>query len=210
MCSWKTFGDIRAEAAHFGAGLRALGVHPMPRDMAVSVVRDFTPIKGPHCIVIFEETCQEWTTACVGCFGQSITVATSYSTLGMAAVAEAINSTSSPVILCNYRDVARVAKQAETECPGLTTIVYTRNGVEPELPEHPATMNAVQVVSYAGVLALGKASPCPFAEPSPQHVGLIMFTSGSTGKPKGVMLKQSSIVAAVAGLEDFFCDQVIG
>ena len=136
---------VRLEAAHFGAGLRALGVEPMPRDMAVGVVRDFAPIAGPHCIVLFEETCAEWTTACIGCFGQSISVATSYSTLGMAAVAEAVNSTNSPVIVCNYRDVARVAKQAEKECPGLKTIVYTRHDVEDELPSHPASMGSVQV-----------------------------------------------------------------
>ena len=79
--------------------------------MAVSVVRDFAPIGGPHSVVIFEETCAEWTTACIGCFGQSITVATSYSTLGMGAVAEAVNSCSAPLIICNYKDVARVAKQ---------------------------------------------------------------------------------------------------
>lgn len=67
---------------------------------------------------------------------------------------------------------------------------------------------APKVVSFAQVCAVGRATPVPFVEPSPQHVGLIMFTSGSTGKPKGVMLKHSSIVAAVAGLEDYFCAQV--
>ena len=37
------------------------------------------------------------------CFGQSIAVATSYSTLGMGAVGEALNQTRAPAILCNFK-----------------------------------------------------------------------------------------------------------
>lgn len=54
----------------------------------------------------------------MGAMGQSIVVATSYSTLGMGAVAEAINQTGSPAILCNYKDVGRVAK-LQASCPSL-------------------------------------------------------------------------------------------
>ena len=49
---------------------------------------------------------------------QSMPVATSYSTLGMAAVAEAINQTSAPAILCNYKDVCKVSLHV----PGLASI----------------------------------------------------------------------------------------
>ena len=96
-------------------------------------------------------------------------------------------------------------RQAEESCPGLKTIVYTRNAVGDDEPEHPTSMGSLQVLSFSAVMGLGRSQPVPFAEPTPQHLGLIMFTSGSTGTPKGVMLKHSSIVAAVAGLEDYFC-----
>ena len=95
--------------------------------MAQDVVKNFVPITGPHSIVIFEETCAEWTTACIGAMGQSITVATSYATLGMNAVAEALNETAAPVIVCNLKDVVRVAKACEEACPNLKSIVFTKN-----------------------------------------------------------------------------------
>jgi len=203
--TWQTYGEVRAEAAHFGSGLRALGLEPMPLEMANQVVRDFKPITGPHCVVVFEDTCAEWTTAVIGCFGQALTVATSYATLGMAAVGEALNQTQAPVIVCNFRDVPRVAKQAAAECPHLRTIVYTRLSVEASEPDWPTHMGDIQTLSFGAVVALGQAQPFAFSEPAPEHVGLIMYTSGSTGKPKGVMLTHSSIVAAAAGLEDYFC-----
>jgi len=37
-------------------------------------IQDFAAFRGPHCIVLFEETCAEWTVACIGAMGQSITV----------------------------------------------------------------------------------------------------------------------------------------
>lgn len=95
--------------------------------MAKSMVSSFSPIEGPNALIIFEETCAEWTTACIGAFSQSVTVATSYSTLGMNAVAEALNETSAPAILCNLKDVERVAKACEDLCPKLQTIIYTSN-----------------------------------------------------------------------------------
>jgi long-chain acyl-CoA synthetase len=55
----------------------------------------YSSISGPHAMVIFEETSAEWTTACLGAMGQSIVVATSYATLGMGAVAEALNQVGS-------------------------------------------------------------------------------------------------------------------
>jgi long-chain acyl-CoA synthetase len=206
--SWKTYGQVREEAAAFGAGLRALGLEPLPLTTAQDMVLSFGSIGGPHAMVLFEETSAEWTTACIGAMGQSIPVATSYATLGMGAVAEALNQTCAPVIVCNYKDVARVAKECGSQCPNLRTIVYTRLCVEEQAPEHPNMMGDLQVLSMAAVMDLGRRNPIGYAEPTPEHVGLIMYTSGSTGKPKGVMLKNSSIVASMAGLEDYFCSSV--
>lgn len=107
----------------------------------------FEPIGGPHALVLFEETCADWTTACLGAAGQSVAVATSYATLGMGAVAEAVNETGAPAILCNYKDVERVAKACERGCPQLHTIIYTRNYVEPEAPPLAAEVGRIKVRS---------------------------------------------------------------
>jgi long-chain acyl-CoA synthetase len=202
--SWKTYGEVAAEAKAFGAGLRRLGMEPMPLEAAQAVTDAFAPIQGPHAMVIYEETCAQWTTACLGAFGQSLVVATSYATLGMGAVAEALNQTAAPVILCNYKDVSKVAAVCDSTCPALTHIVYTRNSVEKDAPELAKQLGRLAVLEMADVVAMGKASPCDFVPPTKDHVGVIMYTSGSTGKPKGVMLKHSALVASVAGLEDYF------
>jgi long-subunit acyl-CoA synthetase (AMP-forming) len=118
---------VSLASRNFGAGLRTLGFEPMSLDTAKSIVNSFVPIEGPNALVIFEETCAEWTIACIGAFTQSITVATSYSTLGMNAVAEALNETSAPAILCNLKDVERVAKSCGEQCAKLQTIIYTTN-----------------------------------------------------------------------------------
>lgn len=75
------------------------------------MVLSFGSINGPHSIVLFEETSAEWMTACIGAMGQSITVATSYATLGMGAVAEALNQVTQTHTLlsslfqqCTYRE----------------------------------------------------------------------------------------------------------
>jgi hypothetical protein len=124
---WQTYADVSLASRNFGAGLRTLGFEPMSLDTAKSIVSSFVPIEGPNALVIFEETCAEWTIACIGAFTQSITVATSYSTLGMNAVAEALNETSAPAILCNLKDVERVAKSCGEQCAKLQTIIYTTN-----------------------------------------------------------------------------------
>jgi long-chain acyl-CoA synthetase len=202
--SWKTFLEVQQEAQRFGKGLRELGLcEPMPIEMAQKVTGDFAQIEGNHCVLIFEETCADWLTATLGCMGQSVTVATSYATLGMNAVAEALNQTNSPVIVCNYSNVEKVAGLA-AECPNLKAIIYTRNCVEEDKPEKPETIGNLRVFSMAAIRAAAPevADMNAYSEPTPEHVGLIMYTSGSTGKPKGVMLKHSAIVAAIAGLEN--------
>lgn len=68
---------------------------------------DLQTLAGPHTILIFEETCAHWVTAALGAFSQSIAVATSYATLGMAALTEALSETEARVIVCNLKDPAQ-------------------------------------------------------------------------------------------------------
>lgn len=63
---------------------------------------------SPHTLLIFEDTSKEWSIALHGAFSQSVVVATSYATLGIDAVAAAINQTGAPTILCNRKLVPKV------------------------------------------------------------------------------------------------------
>jgi len=203
--TWKKYSEVHDEALAFGRGLRALGMVPITVEQSREVADEFKPIPDKNCLLIFEETCANWVTAAIGAFSQSLVTATSYSTLGIHAVGDAINETRCPVILCNYKDVERVAALAAT-CPSLTAIVYTRNYVEADKPAHPQTVNNVKVYSFDDVVELGNDNEnkqMPVTRPTPDHLGLIMYTSGSTGKPKGVMLKHSSIAGSVASFYDY-------
>mmetsp|Transcript_22652 Transcript_22652/g.59021 ORF Transcript_22652/g.59021 Transcript_22652/m.59021 type:complete len:772 (+) Transcript_22652:1822-4137(+) len=200
---WSTCKQTSERALGFGAGLRALGCEPLASEMNGAVIESFVPIDGPSCVLVFEETCADWMTGVMGAMSQSIVVATSYATLGMGAVAEAINQTNSVAIICNYKDVERVSK-LKADCPTLQTVIYTRNNVKASDPELPEQVNGCNVHSFDSVVELGasegRAEPCP---PTPDHLALIMYTSGSTGKPKGVMITHKSIVAAITGMHDY-------
>uniref|UniRef100_A0A7S1UAK4 AMP-dependent synthetase/ligase domain-containing protein n=1 Tax=Phaeomonas parva TaxID=124430 RepID=A0A7S1UAK4_9STRA len=89
----KVFGDIQTatyaqlgEQAHaFGAGLRAMGMEPMPE-----AGDDLEDKSGPFKMLIFEDTSAEWMVAAQGAFTQSMVVFTAYATLGMDAVVDAV------------------------------------------------------------------------------------------------------------------------
>mmetsp|Transcript_46528 Transcript_46528/g.149452 ORF Transcript_46528/g.149452 Transcript_46528/m.149452 type:complete len:782 (-) Transcript_46528:279-2624(-) len=190
---WTTYGEFGAGVKAFGAGLRNLGLEPAPDGV------DLQSTTGPHTLLIFEDTSAPWMTAMLGAFTQSIAVATSYSTLGLSSVAEAIQETSARVIVCNIKDVEKVAKFCtSSKCPTLQTIIYTRNNSTETTLKSPPSSH--KVMSVDEVLALGTSKPVPFTAPSPDTLAVIMYTSGSTGKPKGVMIRHRNLVAAMAAL----------
>lgn len=188
---WVTYKEFGKRVAHFGAGLLKLGLKPAP-DGA-----DLQKVNGPHTVLIFEETCADWITACFACFTQSICVATSYSTLGMSAVAEAINETQAKAVICNIKDVKKLADYCKGKCPFLTEIIFTTNNST----ETKASADGFNVHSMEEVISMGAAAgKVEYAKPTPDHLAVIMYTSGSTGKPKGVMIKHSSMVASIAAM----------
>jgi len=191
---WMTYREFGKRAGHFGAGLIKLGMKPVPDG------QDLEKISGPHTLLLFEETSAPWITAAFGAFSQSLAVATSYATLGMSAVAEAINETGATTILCNIKDVKKVASYCNKDkTPTLHTIIYSTNNSTDTKPEG-VDGSSIKVLSVDEVIKMGSGEPVKFNPPTPDHVAVIMYTSGSTGKPKGVIIKHSSMVASVAGI----------
>lgn len=194
--SWQTYGEADEVIRNFGAGLRALGVQPLPRGW------DLERRGGPHTILIFEETCACWISACIGAMSQSIVVATSYATLGIPAVIEAINETGATAVVCNWKNVATL--QAAALPAGITLIYTGLNGTKEEIAGVEAKNKGKPgMLSFDSVLQLGKSniSRFPTTPPQANQLAVIMYTSGSTGKPKGVMLTHSNISASAAGLK---------
>ena len=158
-----------------------------------------TPQVAPHTMLIYEETCADWLTGLFGAFSQSLAVATSYATLGVASVSDAVIECNVKVILCNYKDVEKLSK-AVGDMPTLTHIIYTTNNTTEEMASKPpAHARGVQVLSFDEVCDLAGKDAQPNA-PEPNNMAVVMYTSGSTGKPKGVMIRHSNLTASAAAL----------
>jgi len=198
--SWQSYAEVGERAANFGKGLKALGMESCPAGMTTD---SYQESNGAHTMLIFEETCPQWMTSLMGAHTQSLVVATSYSTLGISAVIEAVNETQCAVILCNLSNLEKI-KAAAGDAPSLKAIVYSCNYVtDADIPEDAEISNGPgpKVLSVDAVINLGKDNASIAATPpEPAMPAVVMYTSGSTGKPKGVMIPHKSIAASVSGI----------
>lgn len=185
---WLTFQEMGELAHKFGAALRSVGVMPAPNTTNLEKVTTSSRI------AIFENTCAQWMIACIGAFTQSITVTTVYATLGIDAVAEAVNDNLITAMVCNKKDIAKVLEKA-SKMKTLKTIIYTNDLVGPsdkvEWPDPPA---GIKILSFDEFVALGDTTKYPPTPPEPSTCAVVMYTSGSTGKPKGVVITHSQVL----------------
>jgi long-chain acyl-CoA synthetase len=228
--SWKTYGQIGARAEAFGRGLLSTcGMEPSPSKSKA----DFEASSAPDTLLLWEDTCADWMTCAAGAFSQSLVVATSYATLGVEGVLEAVNQCECPVVVCNRSKVeelvaAREKLDGEAKAR-LATIVYTdlnQGGSEAfgygenldlgdvpaaakleSLPRLEIQVEGLQVLHFDDVVAAGNAAEAKEkapTRPSPETMAVVMYTSGSTGKPKGVLIRHSNLCASVAGMHANF------
>jgi len=193
---WTDYKLAGQQVRSFGAGLREIGLQPLTPGL------DLEKTTGPHTLLIFEDTSQEWSTSLLGAHSQSIVVATSYATLGIGAVVEAMKECSVSAVVCNRKNVAEIQRVAP---PCLKTIIYTNFQVDPEEASKPlASVGNVRAISFEELLALGATveTTYPPTPPTPEMLAVIMYTSGSTGKPKGVMIPHSSVAASCGGMKE--------
>lgn len=190
------YNELGENIKAFGAGLRQLGMEPQP----ASARTDFDNAKGKFALVIFEDTCKEWTMAMQGALSQSMVVGTCYATLGQDAVISAVNETQATSLFVNWKHAEEFYKAA-SQMPSLTTIIASTNELGNGQVWKPADNNGkIKVVSFDEILEMGKKNGLPPTPPKPEDVAVIMYTSGSTGKPKGVVMRHSHLVAGIAGM----------
>ena len=119
QCSTCCSSSVRSRRL---AGLRALGMTPLHLEEGQSFEEGQAANPGgAFTMVIFEDTCQQWTTAMQGAFSQSLTVATCYATLGEAAVIDIVNETAATTLMLNcspLRAFSRVAHGLVSIQPG--------------------------------------------------------------------------------------------
>jgi long-chain acyl-CoA synthetase len=88
--------------------------------------------------------------------------------------------------------------------PLVKSVVYNEDSSQPLDRQHLDQLKAehpnVAIWSFKDFMKLGDelVEPVP---PNPEDLMCIMYTSGSTGPPKGVLLKHSTVVSAIAGVD---------
>jgi long-chain acyl-CoA synthetase len=147
-----TYEELGEKLKNFGAGLRGLGMTPIPQHDP----NDFENVKGDFNMVIFEDTCAEWTIALHGALSQSMTVATCYATLGHDAVVLAVQETDAAALFVNWSNVESFAKRA-SEMPSLKAIIASTN----EMPQgtsiyRPPKGSKLKVATFDEVVDSGK------------------------------------------------------
>eukprot|EP00400_MALV-I_sp_L67-5_P000632 gene632-227_t len=195
---WITYKEAGALAKQIGAGFVKLGCKP-----------------GNSRVLVFEDTCKEWSLTMQGCASQNITLATCYATLGIDALIHAANETNARIIVCNRKDGIMLAGMIK-KIPCVKHIVYTNhcyNGEDIELVP-PVQQDMVDsgrniLCSMSQLVAFGMTEPVEPHPPTPDCTAVIMYTSGTEGKPKGVVLSHSNVVAGFSGLM-YETERVVG
>lgn len=176
-----TYEELGEEIQAFGAGLRSIGMAPVQ----LKEGQKFQDAKGNNVMVIFEDTCKQWTISMHGALSQSLTVATCYATLGEDAVISAVNETGASTLLLNWKRAEKFASLAHT-MPTLKTIIASTyempEGTPTPLP--PKRGSKIAIISTDELVALGEKEEdlYPPIPPKLDDVAVIMYTSGSTGK----------------------------
>jgi long-chain acyl-CoA synthetase len=177
-----TWAAYCARAAHFGLGLRALGLS-----------------EGGH-VGILSENRAEWVIAQLGAGLVGAVAIGVYPTSPANEVAYVLGHAEVEIVICEDQEQTDKVLERLHELPKLRRIVV----IDPKGLRHYASD---RVALFTEVERLGaereRAEPgfidtC-LARQRMSDIGLIVYTSGSTGKPKGAMLSYRNMRAQAAG-----------
>ncbi len=146
-----SYEELGKKLKNFGAGLRELGMIPIPQHDP----KNFDNVKGDFKMVIFEDTCAQWTIALQGAFSQSMTVATCYATLGHDAVVSAVQETDAAALFVNWNNIESFAKRA-SEMPSLKAIIASTNEMPQDASIYKPQGSKLKVFTFDEVLMMGQ------------------------------------------------------
>jgi long-chain acyl-CoA synthetase len=138
-----------------------------------------------------------------GASSQTIAVATAYDTLGEQGLSHSLIESQAKSIFVDQALLSQ-AMRVLRDTRLVKSVVYNEDPSQPVNPEHIDRLKTdhpdVTIWSFTEFMKLGEelVEPVP---PSPEDLMCIMYTSGSTGPPKGVLLKHSTVISAIAGVD---------
>ncbi len=186
---WKpvTWASYYQRAAHFGLGLRSLGLP-----------------NGGHVGVIAENRL-EWVLAQMGCGLVAAVTVGVYPTSPTPEVAYVVAHADISIMVCEDQEQVDKLLAARGNLPRLAHIVVMETK---GLRSFTAKERKI-ISTFAEVEALGRAAweqgqhalvDQALASQAVDDIGLMIYTSGSTGKPKGAMISWRNIRGVVPGI----------
>ncbi|KAK2787583.1 long-chain fatty acid-CoA ligase [Emmonsiellopsis sp. PD_33] len=206
--SYITYVEYEQLALHIGAGLRKLGFAKGDRLHLYASTRYCIP--PPSTLLQPSNTLSpRWLASMHGAVSQSMSVVTSYETLGEDGLRHSMLETKARAI---YTE-PHLLKSLTTLLPDtkdVKLVIYnnTRQLQEDVLSAAKVAHPDITFLSFEDLRKLGEENPTDPVPPDPEDLACIMYTSGSTGPPKGVPLKHKHVVAAVAGVNSIVGDHI--
>ena len=134
-----------------------------------------------------------------GCAAISVTIATSYATLGESGLQHSLNEPGCVGIFTNH-DLLPTVLKVLPHTPSVKYIIY--DGTPGAALLDQLRQHGHVVLSQDEVRDLGRGKPpIEHLHPKSSDLACIMYTSGTTGAPKGVMITHSMVVSAIASVQ---------
>ncbi|EEH16736.2 hypothetical protein PABG_06823 [Paracoccidioides brasiliensis Pb03] len=179
-----TFNEYERLTLQIGAGLRKLGLG-----------------KGDR-LHLYAGTSDRWLAAAHGAISQSMSIVTSYDTLGEEGLRHTMTEANSRALYTDPQLLQPLIKLLG-DAQSITVVIYnnTRLLKQETLNAFRAEHPGITLLSFEELRKLGEENPVGPVPPDADDTGMIMYTSGATGPPKGIPLKHRHVIAAVAGID---------
>ncbi|KAL2369368.1 long-chain acyl-CoA synthetase [Blastomyces gilchristii SLH14081] len=186
-----SFNEYEKLTLQIGAGLRKLRL-----------------AKGDR-LHLYAGTSDRWLATAHGAISQSMSIVTSYDTLGEEGLRHSVLEARSKALFTDPQLLGSLVNLlVDTQC--IKVIIYNNNLLlqEETLNSLKSAHPGVTLISFQELRKLGEDNPIDPVPPDAEDMGMIMYTSGATGPPKGVPLKHKHVVAAVAGVNSLLGNHI--
>ena len=182
---WLTYDQVGKLSANAASALLDIGIQ----------IRDRVGVMGANS--------PEWMVAMQACNAIGSACVPLYDTLGENAVEYIVNHAQCKAVFVHHLKIAQLAK-CKGKLPSVKAIIYWGKATDEELTSLKDL--GIDVFDYDDFLKKGEANPQAGEEPNPDDLCTIMYTSGTTGDPKGVMVKHSTMISEISGINKLLED----